>query len=76
MTATATRLVHMANQIATAFRTHGDERAAAATHEHISQFWDPRMRRLIVEHLQAGGADLSDVARTAIARLTRPKDAS
>jgi formate dehydrogenase subunit delta len=37
--------------------------------EHIWQFWDPRMRRLIVEHLEAGGAGLGDIAQMAIQQL-------
>lgn len=69
MNATTPHLVYMANQIATAFRTKGPEAAAEATYDHIWQFWDPRMRGMIVDHLAAGGEGLDAVARTAIARL-------
>lgn len=69
MSATTPHLIYMANQIATAFRLRGPERAAADTLEHIWQFWDPRMRRLIVEHLEAGGAGLGDIAQMAIQQL-------
>ena len=69
MSSSTPRLVYMVNQIATAFRTAGDEPATQATLEHIWQFWDPRMLRLIVEHLEAGGADLSDIARAAVGQL-------
>ena len=69
MSASLERLVYMDNQIATAFRTQGAEKDASATYDHIWHFWDPRMRRLILEHLEAGGSGLSDVAGNAVARL-------
>jgi len=69
VTATTPRLVHMANQIAVAFRNLGEEDAAAATFQHMRQFWDPRMRRLIVEHLESGGEELSAIARASVERL-------
>ena len=69
MSRTPDRLVYMANQIATAFRHQGPEKAAAATCDHLQRFWDPRMRRLIVEHLVGGGEGLGDIARRAVERL-------
>lgn len=69
MSDTAERLVHMANQIAVAFRTRGAEAAAQATCEHIVRFWDPRMRRGLLAHLSAGGAGLNAIARAAADRL-------
>ncbi|HWA62880.1 MAG TPA: formate dehydrogenase subunit delta, partial [Caulobacteraceae bacterium] len=63
------RLVYMANQIAVAFRTAGEAAAVAATEDHLRKFWDPRMRRQIVEHLARGGEGLDAVARAAVARL-------
>ena len=36
---------------------------------HVSRFWDPRMRRQILEHLHAGGEGLSDVSRAALVLL-------
>jgi len=69
MNATTPHLVYMANQIATAFRTREPEAAVRATFDHIWQFWDPRMRTLIVEHLAAGGDGLGDVAKGAVQLL-------
>jgi formate dehydrogenase subunit delta len=69
VTRTTDRLVLMANQIAVGFRPAHPDKASAQACEHIELFWDPRMRRLIVEHLEAGGRGLTDVARAAIARL-------
>lgn len=58
------RLVHMANQIAANLAMEPDP--VAATANHIRLFWDPRMKRLILEH---GNAGLSIIAATAIAQL-------
>jgi hypothetical protein len=59
----------MATQIATAFRTQGPESAAEAAYDHIWQFWSPRMRRMIVDHLASSGEGLNDIARGAVTRL-------
>lgn len=69
MSQTLSKLVYMANQIAQAFRQQEGEKAVAATLDHLQRFWDPRMRRLILEHLQGGGEGLNDIAQAAVARL-------
>lgn len=69
------RLVYMANQIGTFFRSQGAGEAVAGTASHIRQFWDPRMRREIVAHLEAGGAGLDPQVAEAI-RLIASEDAS
>jgi formate dehydrogenase subunit delta len=67
------RLVAMANDIAAFFDAEPDKAAAAeGVRFHISRFWEPRMRREIIAHVQAGGAGLTPTARSAIARLTAP----
>ena len=58
------KLVMMANQIA-ANQMHEPD-PAAATAEHIRQFWDPYMRKAI---LADDGARLSPIAAAAIAQL-------
>ena len=59
-------LTLMANQIARNFAVQGDERAAAATAEHITLYWEPRMKAAIVA---SDKADLSPIAAAAVARL-------
>lgn len=59
------RIVHMANQIARAFKSKGEAEAIAATAEQIRNFWDPRMRRQLATDLAAGGAGLDMTARQA-----------
>lgn len=59
-------LVAMINDIAAVFASDPEPGVAAAGVEsHVSRFWDPRMRRQILEHLHAGGEGLSDVSRAA-----------
>jgi len=64
------RLVAMANDIAAFFNAEPDRtEAARGVASHLTRFWDPRMRREIVAHWRAGGAGLSDVARSGVAIL-------
>jgi formate dehydrogenase subunit delta len=63
------RLIHMANQIGTFFKSQGADKAVPGIAEHIKKFWDPRMRTAILAHLDAGGAGLHPEVREAIASL-------
>jgi formate dehydrogenase subunit delta len=66
------KLVTMANQIAAFFRPQGKERAVPQIADHIRLFWDLRMRREIVAHLERGGAGLDELAKLAVAELKAP----
>jgi formate dehydrogenase subunit delta len=63
------KLVYMANQIAKNFAATSHDSAAAATADHIAQFWDPRMKSMIFAHLEGGGAGLDPLAHDAITIL-------
>jgi formate dehydrogenase subunit delta len=64
------RLVAMANDIAAFFDSEADKAVAAeGVRFHLTRFWDPRMRREIVAHLQDGGAGLCATAKSAVALL-------
>ena len=65
------RLVTLANDIA-AFYAAWDDPAAAATEmtSHLRRFWEPRMRRALVAHVQGGGEGLVPLARAAALALT------
>ena len=57
------RLVTMANDIAAFFHGAADrDEAARGIAAHLRRYWDPRMRKQIVEHLRMGGAGLSELA--------------
>jgi formate dehydrogenase subunit delta len=50
-------LVRMANDIGRFFEAGPDRASAvAAIAEHLRRFWDPRMRRQLLAHVQGGGA--------------------
>lgn len=66
---TLDKLVYMANQIAREFSFQRPHEAAEATWDHLWHFWDPRMRAMILAHLQEGGAGMSEVAKAAVAKL-------
>ena len=63
------KLVMMANQIAKAFAVQGEARAVPQIAEHIRQFWDPRMRRIIAALVAEGGAGLDPLAKAALGRI-------
>jgi len=56
------KMVRMANQIATFFKTQPGDDASERVAAHISDFWDPRMRRQLGEYVAQGGEGLDDVA--------------
>jgi formate dehydrogenase subunit delta len=67
-----TRLVAMANDIAAFFDSESDKAVAAeGVRIHLQKFWDPRMRREIIEHVKQGGAGLTPTACSAIERLAQ-----
>src|SRR5436305_13953472 len=72
MSGTLDKLVYMANQIAREFDNQRPREAVEATWDHLWHFWDPRMRAMIVAHLEAGGEALGETARAAGARLATP----
>ena len=66
---TQDRMVMMANQIATFFRSYPHEEAVEGVATHIRQFWDPRMRRTLLAHVEAGGEGLEALVLEAVGRL-------
>jgi formate dehydrogenase subunit delta len=62
-------IVRMANQIGDFFKAYSHEVAVKETAIHIRNFWDPRMRGQLFEHLAAGGQGLSDIALEAGRKL-------
>ena len=67
-------LIKMANQIGTFFEPEADfEVAADDTAGHIKRFWDPRMRRQLIEHVDAHGDE--GLMPIVVAGLQRNRDA-
>jgi len=60
-------LVKMANRIGDFFAALPDAaEARAGIAGHLQRFWEPRMRRQIVAHVERGGEGLSSIVREAI----------
>ncbi|HJU70815.1 MAG TPA: formate dehydrogenase subunit delta [Paucimonas sp.] len=65
-------LVRMANQIGAFFESMPDrQQALVDIAGHLKKFWDPRMRRALLQYVdQQGGAQLSAIVQQAV-RLYR-----
>ena len=65
---TADNLITMANQIGAFFETMPDRRQASEDIAlHLKRFWEPRMRRALLQHLdQQGGAGLKALVLAAL----------
>jgi formate dehydrogenase subunit delta len=63
------KLVYMANQIATAFRARSGEDPVAATAEHISNFWEPRMRAQLFALMEEDPTRFDRIVREARDRI-------
>jgi formate dehydrogenase subunit delta len=48
----------------------------ASVADHLRKFWDPVMRKQIIEHLHAGGEGLEPMAREAVQRLAAQQSAA
>ncbi|HEV7704960.1 MAG TPA: formate dehydrogenase subunit delta [Gemmatimonadaceae bacterium] len=62
------QLCKMANQIASYYASEPNrEEALTSIATHLRRFWDPRMRRQLLQYLdETGGHDLSPIALEAI----------
>lgn len=67
------KLVYMANQIATFFRTQPGSDQIERIAAHLSDFWEPRMLDTLAAHIAAGGQGLSAEARAALEQLRPAK---
>ena len=69
---TKSKLVYMANQIATFFKTQPAHESAAGVATHINKFWEPRMRRHLFEIVDGGGEGLDPLVLEAASLIHRP----
>lgn len=65
------RLVYMANQIATFFRSQPGNDQVERIAAHLRDFWEPRMIEELSSHVTAGGVGLLPEASKALG-LLRP----
>jgi formate dehydrogenase subunit delta len=69
-------MVHMANQIALFFAAYPREEAIAGIVDHLTHFWEHRMRQQITEYVAQGGTGLHELALEAVKRLPRAASSS
>ena len=69
-------MIRMANQISDFFKSYTEKEAIAGIADHISKFWEPRMRKDFFAHMDAGGAGFSDLVKKAAESVKTPKMAT
>ena len=70
---TKTKLVYMANQIATFFKSQPASEAAEGVATHINKFWEPRMRRQLFEILEKEENGLDALVLQAAPMIRKPE---
>ncbi|HEX4277798.1 MAG TPA: formate dehydrogenase subunit delta [Bryobacteraceae bacterium] len=65
-------MIHNANQIALFFGTYPHEEAVAGIANHISKYWERRMRDEINQYVAGGGGGLHQLVLEALTRLSIP----
>ena len=64
------QLVSMANDIAAFFRATPDaNEAVRGIANHLKLYWDPRMRKQLLAHVEGGGEGLSQLAKAGVEML-------
>ncbi|KQV73224.1 formate dehydrogenase subunit delta [Rhizobium sp. Root1220] len=73
---TQAKLVYMANQIATFFKSQPSSQAVQGVATHINKFWEPRMRRQLLEILEREENGLNPLVVQAAPFIRKPEPAS
>lgn len=65
-------LIKMANDIGAFFKSEPDRNLAIqGVEQHIKNFWEPRMRKQIIEYIDNGGTELLDIVAEAVKKLPK-----
>ena len=65
-------LIKMANNIGAFFKSEPDrDLAIQGIHQHLRNFWEPRMRQQIIAYIEQGGTDLLDIVAEAVTKLSK-----
>jgi formate dehydrogenase subunit delta len=65
------KLIRMANQIASFFRSYPEEQACKGIHDHLVAFWTPNMRSMLLSYASQDGGKLDPLVMKAM--LEEPK---
>jgi formate dehydrogenase subunit delta len=60
------KLVRMANQIASFFRSYPEDEAIHGIHDHLVAFWTPNMRAALLAHVNHGDQELDSLVTKAL----------
>ncbi len=66
-------MVRMANQIADFNRAYPRDHAVKEVADHISRFWEPRMRKAYFDHITRGGEGFDPLVKEAAAQVRKLK---
>lgn len=66
------KMVMMANQIATFFKSQPSDDRAGLVAAHINDFWAPPMRAQLAAHVEAGGDGLDPLVVDAVDAIRVP----
>jgi len=66
------KLVRMANQIATFFKSQPEAERVQGVATHINKFWEPRMRKAFFELIEQGDAGFDPIVISAANIIKRP----
>jgi formate dehydrogenase subunit delta len=69
------KLVYMANQIGRFFAHRTQTAAVADIADHLRKYWEPRMRREILDYMDRGGKGFDPLVLKAVESL-RPEKAN
>lgn len=69
------KLVYMANQIGKFFAHQGEAKAVASIADHLTRFWDPRMRHQIIGLFHDGAAGMDPSVKKAVAQIAASEPA-
>lgn len=64
-------MLMMARQITQFFQAYPHEQAVAGVADHIAKFWEPRMRRMLLDYTETHGPEMDEITREAVARLKK-----
>ncbi|AXO14170.1 MULTISPECIES: formate dehydrogenase subunit delta [Thalassospira] len=68
------KLVYMANQIATFFKSQPEGEGVDGVANHISDFWEPRMRKQLFDMIAEGKADFHPLVIKAAPKIRKVKE--
>jgi formate dehydrogenase subunit delta len=60
------KLIRMANQIASFFRSYPEDQALKGIHDHLVAFWTPSMRRALLSYVGQDGGRLDPLVLKAM----------